>query len=604
VWLVPIISIVFGFALWIPVFLSAAITPVEIPKLRQQLFGNGAKKQLPCLRAPALMRLVVLWVVQAWWIILWRAGLDTPDATDELSALGPLGRSHSAGLRGSGAVARRSPVKAVDSAHAWAPQTLSVVLPCAGEGDFALKTVRAVFESTPSEVLHEIIVVDDGSDPPLGDDPITPDLQRKYRVKILRHKETVGLIGAKQDGGAAATGDIIVFFDCHVAPQPGWHSSFLRLVGENYRRIVVPMITNLDIDSWTQSDSGGGMAKCYLTWDADFKWFNSEDPYVPVLSGGLLGISRRWWNETRGYDEHMHGWGGENLDQSLRCWLCGGEIVMAKDAKVAHMWRVPSDPRTMPKYVVPPGAAAANRMRAAVAWFGEYAEKLRQFPELRAGETAADGTPWYGDISNIISVRKDLNCKSYSWFMHRFKHVYEDGGLLPRETFSLRVGGSVADSGSSSGKCLTYTGNAGTSSDGRGTATLQECDARNDRQRWHGANRDTSKAEQPCCSALKAWNTDQCMTSVQGGMVLTFVCDVSGASDEQLWELSSDGHVKHKVGSIVGSSHYCLEAGIDGNLKVQSCTESGGVWIKDKPVEPIESRLYQKASLAGYGWFG
>ena len=62
-------------------------------------------------------------------------------------------------------------------------------------------------------------------------------------------------------------------------------------------------------------------AKCYLTWDADFKWFTSDDPleakqqcisrhslrdssaclrYVPILSGGLLGISKRWWNETGG----------------------------------------------------------------------------------------------------------------------------------------------------------------------------------------------------------------------------------------------------------------------------------------------------------------
>lgn len=44
-----------------------------------------------------------------------------------------------------------------------------------------------------------------------------------------------------------------------------------------------------------------------------------------------------------------------------------------------------------------------------------------------------------------------LRCKSFAWFMHRFKHVYEagaiafsvnvpkDGGLIPKETFTIRA---------------------------------------------------------------------------------------------------------------------------------------------------------------------
>jgi len=585
VWLVPLLSLVLGFAFLVPFLLSAVLTPVEIPRLRERFFGKRAKRQLPCLRAPALMRLVVLWVIQAWWIILWRAGLDTPISTDDFIVDG-VGDQATPGLRG--AVAPSPPQ--VEAANAWTPKTLSVVLPCAGEGEFALNTVRAVFESTPSEALQEIIVVDDGSDPPLGKSHLPPSVIEKYRVKIIRHSETVGLIGAKQDGGAAASGDIIVFFDCHVAPQLGWHTSFLRLIGENYKRLVVPMITDLDVGTWQQKSASAGMAKCYLTWDADFKWFSSDDPYVPVLSGGLLGISRQWWNRTRGYDEHMRGWGGENLDQSLRTWLCGGEIMMAKDAQVAHMWRVASDPRTHPKYVVPTNAAAKNRMRAAVAWFGDYAEKLKQFPELRAGEKLADGAPWYGDISNIISVRSDLQCKSYSWFMHRFKHVYEDAGLVPREVFHLKT------SSKTSGQCLTYTGAAGTSPDGRGIATLQPCDPRDDRQQWHLANRDASQAAQPCCSGIRAWNTDQCVARAQNGNVETYVCDVSGKTTSQVWSLTTDGRLEQK-GSFLGNS--CIDAGT-GVLQMQSCGSGGGIWIKENPIEPIESRLYRKASLSGF----
>merc|ERR1719171_678812 len=154
-------------------------------------------------------------------------------------------------------------------------------------------------------MLHEIVVVDDGSSPPLDTTHLQPDVQRRYKVKMLRHEQTVGLIGAKKTGGDGATGDIIVFFDCHVAPQKDWYKPFQSLIQENWRRVVVPTITDLDIDSWTERRGGGGTAKCYMSLNVDFKWFNSDDDYMPVVSGGLLGMSRAWWNETEGYDKQM-----------------------------------------------------------------------------------------------------------------------------------------------------------------------------------------------------------------------------------------------------------------------------------------------------------
>mmetsp|Transcript_87453 Transcript_87453/g.245491 ORF Transcript_87453/g.245491 Transcript_87453/m.245491 type:complete len:612 (-) Transcript_87453:53-1888(-) len=590
IWLVPIVSALMGRVLLVPFLLSMGLTPIELPKVRTRLFGPKSRKMLPCLRAPALMRLAVLWVLHIWWVVLWNVetSLEPAEAVategDVLAAVGEEGVP----MPGMGAVRD----------YGWSPQTFSVVLPCAGEAAYALNTVRAVHETTPAEALAEIIVVDDGSTPPLSESHLTEDVQKKYGVRVIRHETTVGLIGAKKDGGDAAKGDIVVFFDCHVAPQPGWHSSFLRLASENYRRIVVPVITDLDVGTWRQRRGNKGMGKCYLTWDADFKWFTSSDPYVPVVSGGLLAISKRWWNETGGYDEHMVGWGGENLDQSLRSWLCGGEIVLAKDAHVAHMWRIASDPRTAARYHVKPGAAHANRMRAAVAWFGEFSEKLAQFPAMHAKELAPGGGPWYGSVQNILDVKERLQCRSFAWFMKRFKHVYEDGGLVPVETFLLRA------SGASSGShplCLAYTGQAGTSHDGKGQAKLLPCDASDDRQRWHGANRDVSREDQSCCSGFRAWNTDQCLTGAQGGAAHTAVCDITGKAPSQLWMLTENGLLQdtRDKGINFMDSAKCLEVDSSGLIRSLACSSSAGpTWVKDSAEEPIESTLYRKALAA------
>ena len=215
-------------------------------------------------------------------------------------------------------------------------KTMSVILPCANEMMFAVNTVRSLGQLTPKDVLQEVIVVDDGSTPPLEEyfKEHGADVLEKYPVKFIRHETFTGLINAKKQGGDKATGDVLTFLDCHVLPRDygegkSWSDGIMSRIAGNYKRIVVPSITHLDHTTWTEVGRPPGIAKCYLSFDVDFLWLHSEDDFVPIMSGGLLAMSRRWWVETGGYDASMIGWGGENIDQSLRAWLCGGEIVQA-----------------------------------------------------------------------------------------------------------------------------------------------------------------------------------------------------------------------------------------------------------------------------------
>merc|ERR1712232_506818 len=104
------------------------------------------------------------------------------------------------------------------SPFSWSPKTLSVVLPCAGEGLFAKRTVESVADSVPGgiggSILADIVVVDDGSKPALGEEFLTQEFRKKYPLKLVRHEKAIGLMGVKSAGAAVATGDVIVFFDC------------------------------------------------------------------------------------------------------------------------------------------------------------------------------------------------------------------------------------------------------------------------------------------------------------------------------------------------------------------------------------------------------
>eukprot|EP00931_Biecheleriopsis_adriatica_P034800 TRINITY_DN20079_c0_g1_i1.p1 TRINITY_DN20079_c0_g1~~TRINITY_DN20079_c0_g1_i1.p1 ORF type:complete len:807 (+),score=111.46 TRINITY_DN20079_c0_g1_i1:202-2421(+) len=465
----------------------------------------------------------------------------------------------------------------------WSPRTISVVLPCAEERDLAFKTVKSVFDTTPAEVLHEIVVVDDGSNPPLSETHLKPDVQEKYKVLIKRHENTVGLIGAKKTGGDAATGDIIVFFDCHVGPQDKWYEDFLNLIADNYRRMVIPQITALDIDTWKQIGAGGGMSKCYVTWDGDFKWGGTDDMYMGMLSGGLAGMSRPWWDESGGFDSKMLGWGGENIDQGVRMWVCGGEIVAAPNSQVAHMWRTGS-PKTGARYRHV-GDTILNRARAINAWFQEFSQKLDDYPVFH-NRKKSGGPEWFGDMNTFDAVRKRLSgCRPFAWYLRRFKVVYEDAGLIPSEVFMIKE--------ESSGLCLLFMGNAGTSGSGSEGVRLADCDPSNQRFFWHLGNR--NRRTKKCCSGLRAWNTDQCLQGGQsGGRAVTGICELSGSHSGQAWSLNEDG-LFSRGSTCLGPTDNPSKPGLKEALCVSFRSSGGARFSKMAAKEPIERELYLKA---------
>jgi len=216
------------------------------------------------------------------------------------------------------------------------------------------------------------------------------------------------------------------------AQAPDYWVPFVSHVEKNYKRVVVPTITNLDVDTWTESGrpppGTEGMSKCYLTFDGEFKWTKDDTEFVPVMSGGLLAMSRRWWKETGGYDDAMRGWGGENIDQSLRIWRCGGEIVSATQSYVAHMWRDAAKPATRSKYRVPPNAKATNIARAGKAHMGGwYGAKLLSFDPFV--QFKAKNKPWepYKSSVNATAIEArmatcndGLPAASFEWYLRRF----------------------------------------------------------------------------------------------------------------------------------------------------------------------------------------
>ena len=412
-------------------------------------------------------------------------------------------------------------------------QTMSVILPCANEAMYAVNTARSIGLLTPKDVLEEIIVVDDGSTPPLEQffKEHGQDVLDTYPIRFIRHETFTGLINAKKQGGDRARGDVLAFLDCHVLPRDygpdkHWTDGIMKRISGNYKRVVVPSITDLDADKWEEIGRPNGVAKCYLSLDVDFRWFDSDDDYVPIMSGGLLAMSKDWWWETKGYDEGMIGWGGENIDQSLRIWLCGGEIVQATDSQVAHMWRTNDKPQTKAKYTVPEGSVNTNRYRAAMAWFDDYIEKVQEFPIFHKYAPPSKLQP--PDISSITEVKESLQCKPFQWFIDRFSDIYMSAGVLPDQIFRIRD--RIAN------LCLARR-NLGKRDEHDVVAAT--CSNDDPMQVWHVGNRKGTE----CCSGLRSYNSMYCLSGGSTGEVTAVECNTFGKSNEQQVNVTLEGNV-------------------------------------------------------------
>ena len=174
------------------------------------------------------------------------------------------------------AVPDRRPAVCGDIAYPEAKSTVSVVLVFYNEGTTTLlRTAQSVLDRTPSSMLEEVLLVDDGN--PLDDARVIQQLAdiRSYiadhpKVRMIRLDQHEGLIVAKNKGGQAATGDIVTFMDSHCEVGYGWIEPLVAAIEEDPKTVAVPLI---DAVGWENFDySVGELMRGIMSWSLYFTW--------------------------------------------------------------------------------------------------------------------------------------------------------------------------------------------------------------------------------------------------------------------------------------------------------------------------------------------
>ncbi|KAJ8959716.1 hypothetical protein NQ318_021910 [Aromia moschata] len=284
-----------------------------------------------------------------------------------------------------------------------------------------LRTVWSVINSSPKELVEEIILVDDASEREYLKKSLEDYIQNlPLKTRILRSAERIGLIKARLKGAREAKGEVLTFLDAHCECTIGWLESLLSVIKADRKTVVCPVIDIINDETFAYVKSFE-LHWGAFNWNLQFRWFtlggreiklrknDATQPFnSPTMAGGLFAMDKKFFYELGSYDEDMNVWGGENLEMSFRVWQCGGKIQIAPCSRVGHVFRK-SSPYSFPGGINK--TLFSNLARVALVWLDDWGNFYFKFNELARNVKDAQ------NVTARKELRRRLQCKSFEWYL-------------------------------------------------------------------------------------------------------------------------------------------------------------------------------------------
>jgi len=321
---------------------------------------------------------------------------------------------------------------------------LSLIIPVRDERKYLGRTLTEFHNNTPFAHIHSVCIYDDASKEPVTD-WIYNDVpeQLKSKITVIRGDEPHGLMEGRVACAEIMKSKYLFFLDGHTKPmEPYWSSKLLKSVRMDRKRVIVPQIISIGESDWKPPynwiDNTDGI-KMMFDWTFEFYWLNGRSNEIPIMAGGIFAIDRDYFFEIGSYDRGMKEWGAENIEQSMRIWMCGGEIISDTSVMIGHIFDRPPKPNPGNKLVE---RIQMNHLRVALVWLDELKPLfLKHHHSARMFNTDMDNNPKHPEhnIQERIDLREELQCHSVTWFLTKFRSAFDRHGLVEFDYHQLQV---------------------------------------------------------------------------------------------------------------------------------------------------------------------
>ncbi|XP_066485167.1 polypeptide N-acetylgalactosaminyltransferase 15 [Tiliqua scincoides] len=419
-----------------------------------------------------------------------------------------------------------------------------------------LRTVHSVLDTAPKGFLKEIILVDDFSKQGYLKSSLSEYISKLAGVKLIRSNKRLGVIRGRMLGAARATGDVVVFMDSHCECHRGWLEPLLDRLASDRSRIVSPVIDVIDWKMFKYYPSTD-LQRGVFDWKLDFHWeplpkhekTARQSPISPIRSpaipGGVIAVDRHHFQNTGGYDSDMSLWGAENLELSIKAWLCGGSVEILPCSRVGHVYRT-GIPYNFPDVE----AIERNKIRIAETWLDSFKDLFYTQDQLAFLISQAEKP----NCKERVQLQKRLGCKPFQWFL---SYVYPE--LHPVQ-HRPRFSGKLHNTGV--GFCAEYRSHQDTAG---GPIELSPCsDSINQHFEYNGMKEICFGSELQLCFDVK-----------HEKVVLQNCTKDQTENSPQHWDVKENGMIVHIL------SGKCIEA-LKTALCLQTCNkEANLIWQFD-----------------------
>ncbi len=208
-------------------------------------------------------------------------------------------------------------------------------------------TLMALERQSYPRDLFEVVIVDDGSKPPLETPASSP-----LEIRVL-HQEDLGFgaARARNHGARAANHPILVFLDCDMLPEAGWLTAHARWHHTACDLLTLGFRSHVEVNGISADDirnHRGSFADLFRGRSVDRpEWIefhmartneltSTSDDIFRVVTSGNLGISRWFFEQVGGFDESFHHWGMEDTELGYRVYTHGGPLIPVREAFCWH----------------------------------------------------------------------------------------------------------------------------------------------------------------------------------------------------------------------------------------------------------------------------
>ena len=223
--------------------------------------------------------------------------------------------------------------------------SITVVIPCyMGQAQLELTFAGLANQTYPSHLI-EVLVVDDGSQPPIN----IPSGASPNASVVTQERVGFGLARARNLGAKHAGGELLIFLDCDMIPESQFVEAHARWHQVHDRALAIGFRCHADFEGVTREELEKAESPSETVVGQRItrpEWIEShmtrtrnltsdDDDLFVIASGGNLSIRREFFNTVGGFDESFLQWGGEDIEFGFRAFNAGGLLI---PERVAFAW--------------------------------------------------------------------------------------------------------------------------------------------------------------------------------------------------------------------------------------------------------------------------